>query len=96
MADLNGNGVDNSDRYLESGAYCRLKTVQIGFTLPERLTKKLSVGKCRFYVAGDDLITITNYKGYNPDIGRGIGDRGIDFRQYPLNQSYHIGFQMNF
>ncbi len=96
MADLNGNGVDNSDRYLESGAYFRLKTVQIGFTLPESLTKKLSVGKCRFYVAGDNLITITNYKGYNPDIGRGIGDRGIDFRQYPLNQSYHIGFQMNF
>ena len=49
-----------------------------------------------FLYCSDNLITWTNYKGYNPDIGRGLGDRGIDFRQYPLNQSYHIGFQMNF
>jgi len=96
MADLNGNGVSNSDRYLEDGSYCRLKSMQIGFTLPESVAKKLSVSKCRFYIAGDNLITWTNYKGYNPDIGRGLGERGIDFRQYPLNQSYHIGFQMNF
>ena len=96
MQDLNGNGVSNSDRYLEDGSYCRLKSMQIGFTLPESVAKKLSVSKCRFYLAGDNLITWTNYKGYNPDIGRGLGQRGVDFRQYPLNQSYHIGFQMNF
>lgn len=96
MQDLNGNGVSNSDRYLEDGSYCRLKSMQIGFTLPESFAKKILVSKCRFYIAGDNLITWTNYTGYNPDIGRGLGQRGIDFRQYPLNQSYHIGFQMNF
>jgi TonB-linked SusC/RagA family outer membrane protein len=96
MADLNGNGVDNSDRYLEDGSYCRLKSMQIGFTLPDALTKKLTVSKCRFYIGADNLITWTKYKGYNPDIGRGLGERGIDFRQYPLNKSYHIGLQMNF
>ena len=97
LDDPNGNGVDNSDRFLEDGSYLRLKTIQIGFTLPQRWTDRLSIQKCRFYVGANNLVTWTDYKGYNPDIGNSsISSRGIDFRQYPLNKSYHIGFQMNF
>ncbi len=98
LNDPNGNGVDNSDRFLEDGSYLRLKTVQIGFTLPQRWTNRLSVQQCRFYIGANNLVTWTDYKGYNPDIGGGssISSRGVDFRQYPLNRSYHIGLQMNF
>jgi len=97
LDDPNGNGVDNSDRFLEDGSYIRLKTVQIGFTFPQRWTDRLSVQSCRLYIGANNLATWTDYKGYNPDIGNSsISSRGIDFRQYPLNRSYHIGFQMNF
>lgn len=97
LNDPNGNGVDNSDRFLEDGSYLRLKSVQIGFTFPQRWTDKLSVQRCRFYLGADNLVTWTDYKGYNADIGNSsISSRGIDFRQYPLNRPYHFGFQLNF
>jgi len=97
LDDPNGNGVDNSDRFLEDGSYLRLKSVQIGFTFPQQWLNRLSIQKCRFYIGGNNLATWTSYKGYNPDIGNSsISARGIDFRQYPLNRSFHIGLQMNF
>lgn len=97
LNDPNGNGVDNSDRFLEDGSYIRLKSVQIGFTFPQRWIDRLSIQRCRFYLGADNLVTWTDYKGFNPDIGNSsISSRGIDFRQYPLNRSFHIGFQMNF
>lgn len=97
MKDSNGNGVDNSDRFLEDGSYIRLKTVQLGYTLPAKLLSRLAIDKCRFYIGAENLFTSTNYSGYNADIGNGgLSNRGIDFRQYPLNRSYHIGLQMSF
>ena len=97
LNDPNGNGNDNTDRFLEDGSYLRLKTVEIGFTFPQRWTDRLSLQKCRLYVGANNPVTWTKYKGYNPDIGNSsISSRGIDFRQYPLNRSYHVGFQLNF
>ncbi len=97
MADPNGNGVDNSDRFLEDGSYLRLKSLQIGFTLPKAMLDRFSIDKCRFYLGADNIYTWSNYKGYNADIGNNsLTSRGIDFRQYPLCRSYHIGLQLNF
>jgi TonB-dependent starch-binding outer membrane protein SusC len=106
--DLNKNGMGGSDRWLEDGSYCRLKTAQIGFTLPDNLAKKLTISRCRIYIAADNLVTWTRYKGYNPDIGNmsndpirsdgtgGKSNAGIDQQLYPLAKTYHIGLQLNF
>ncbi len=95
--DPNDNGADYSNRFLENGSYFRCKTVQLGYTLPEKLTKKAFIERCRIYVAGENLFTITDYSGYNPDIaGNGLGSRGVDFRSYPLSKTYQIGVQLNF
>ena len=97
MSDPNGNGVDNSDRFLEDGSYLRLKSLQLGFTLPKKISDRLAIDKFRLFVGADNMLTWTNYKGYNPDIGNNsMTSRGIDFRQYPLNKSYHIGLQLTF
>ncbi|MCW3788531.1 SusC/RagA family TonB-linked outer membrane protein [Plebeiibacterium sediminum] len=97
MADPNGNGIDNSDRFLENGSYFRMKTLQIGYTLPENLLKKAYISFARLYLAADNIFTISDYSGYNPDIGgNGLSSRGVDFRVYPLNRSYHVGLQLNF
>jgi TonB-dependent starch-binding outer membrane protein SusC len=97
MADPNGNGVDNSDRFLEDGSYMRLKTLQLGYTLPESLMNKMSFDNIRLYFAIENLFTISDYSGYNPDIGgNGLNSRGVDFRVYPLNRSFHVGLQLNF
>jgi len=95
--DPNDNGAEYSNRFLENGSYFRCKTMQLGYTLPASLIKKAFIERCRIYVAGDNLFTITNYSGYNPDIsGNGLGSRGVDFRVYPLNKTYQIGLQLNF
>ena len=101
LDDPNKNGSSWSDRFLEDGSYLRLKTLQIGFTLPESIAKKMSVSKCRLYIATDNLITWTRYKGYVPDIGRGgKRDMGIDGNYgggfYPTSKAYHVGLQLNF
>ena len=90
-----------NERWLEDGSYLRLKSAQIGFNLPESLIKKLSVSRCKIYFAGDNLITWTHYKGYNPDIGNVVDGskryyNGIDNFGYPLAKAYHVGIQLNF
>lgn len=95
--DPNDNGADYSDRFLESGSYFRCKTIQLGYTLPKSWTQKAFIERCRIYLAGDNLFTITGYSGYNPDIaGNGLGSRGVDFRAYPLSKTYQVGIQLNF
>lgn len=95
--DPNDNGADYSDRFLESGSYFRCKSIQLGYSLPKRWTHKALIEKCRIFVSSDNLFTVTNYSGYNPDVaGNGFGSRGIDFRSYPLSRSYQLGLQLNF
>ncbi|MNQ18614.1 Vitamin B12 transporter BtuB [compost metagenome] len=95
--DPNNNAADFSDRFLEDGSYLRLKTIQLGYTLPSDVTKKISIEKCRLYLAGDNLVTLTDYTGYNPDVSAdGLGGRGIDYKSYPLSKTVVFGVQLNF
>lgn len=101
--DLNDNGADYSDRFLENGSYIRIKTIQVGYALPSSLVEKIKIDKLRFYLAGDNLFTKTNYTGYNPDVSKGnsdpalgLGGRGIDYKSYPLSKTITFGMQLNF
>jgi hypothetical protein len=89
-----------SSRFLENGSYMRLKTLQVGYSLPDAVKTKLGLTTVRIYVSADNLFTITDYTGYNPDIGRGgsILDRGVDFGHvgYPLARTLSAGVQMTF
>jgi TonB-linked SusC/RagA family outer membrane protein len=102
VTDPNGNGIDNSDQYLEDGSYFRLKTLTLGFNFPAKWVNKLSIQGVRFYVGAQNIFTLTKYQGYNPDIGGGgwqgssIATRGVDYSDYPLARSYHVGLQFNF
>ena len=89
-----------SSRFVESGSYLRLRTLQLGYTFADQLLAKLGVSNARIYVSGDNLLTFTKYKGYNPDIGRtgSILNRGVDYGHvaYPLAQTYTMGIQVSF
>ncbi|QEL03578.1 TonB-dependent receptor [Olivibacter sp. LS-1] len=89
-----------SDRFLESGSYLRLRTVQLGYTLPSATLEHLKINNCRFYVSLDNVFTISKYKGYNPDLGRtgSVLNRGVDFGHiaYPLAQTAMLGVQVSF
>ncbi|SDP82440.1 TonB-linked outer membrane protein, SusC/RagA family [Mucilaginibacter sp. OK268] len=92
-----------STRFLEDGSYLRMKTLQIGYTLNSALVKKMRITSLRVYASADNLFTITNYTGFNPDLGRAgtsqlnILDRGVDFGHvaYPLARTISLGIQLS-
>ncbi|MCS3799689.1 SusC/RagA family TonB-linked outer membrane protein [Niastella sp. OAS944] len=88
-----------SSRFLENGSYLRMRTLQIGYTIPETLVQKLKITSLRAYFSADNLFTITNYSGFNPDIGRSgsILDRGVDYGHvaYPIARTLSVGIQLS-
>ncbi len=77
-----------SEFYEYKGDYLKLKNVQLGYTLPEKLSKKFFVQQLRFFVSGDNLATFTSYPGLDPEKGNVIG--------YPLMRQVTLGAQITF
>ncbi len=92
--DPNGNFGRMSDFYLEDGDYARVKLVQVGYTLPANILRTISAQKIRFYLTGENLFTLTNYTGYDPEIGGGVF--GIDKGFYPQARTLIFGAQLQF
>lgn len=80
-----------SDRFVESGSYLRLKNVQLGYTIPKHITESLNISRCRFYLSGSNLLTLTQYTGYDPEVGS-----GIDYGNYPQSRTITLGINLDF
>jgi len=93
-SDPNGNFGKFSDFYLEKGDYLRFKTVQIGYTLPSDVINKMGAQKLRLYVTGENLLTLTDYTGFDPEIGGNV--MGIDRGYYPQARSFMFGLNLQF
>ena len=92
------NGLNNFSTYLssnvENASYIKLKTLTLGYTLPETLKAKLGFG-ARIFVSGENLFTITNYTGGDPESVDTV--TGIDnYNNYPLAKRLTIGLTLNF
>lgn len=92
--DTNNNFSNPSDFYLEDGDYLRLKTIQIGYSLPDSILDKLGIDKLRIYYTAENLLTFTKYSGYDPEIGGGIF--GIDRGYYPQAVTNQLGINLQF
>lgn len=92
--DANGNYSNMSDFYLEKGDYLRLKVVQLGYNLPSSLVNKIRAARLRVYITAENLLTLTNYTGYDPEIGGGV--YGIDKGVYPQARCFMAGVQLQF
>ncbi|PVX52324.1 TonB-linked SusC/RagA family outer membrane protein [Balneicella halophila] len=86
-----------SDRYIEDGSYLRLRNIQLGYSLPVEVTDKLRVNRVRLYVAAQNLFTITDYSGLDPEIGRYDSlSIGIDEGIFPHARTWMIGANITF
>lgn len=97
-----------SDRFLEDGSYLRIKNLNIGYSLPASLLSFTNgaVKKLRIYFTAQNLLTVTNYKGYDPEVGNrninNFGDtnrflvNGIDYGQFPQPRTFIGGIQLGF
>ncbi len=85
-----------TDLWLEKGDYLRLKNVTLGYSIPTRITEKLGIFKFRIYVTAQNALTITDYEGFDPEVGGGIQARGLDKGRYPITSQYIFGLNFNF
>ena len=94
-SDANGNK-QFSDLDIEDGSYVRLRNVQLGYTLNKNMVGKLGISKLRVYVSGDNLVTFTDYSGWNPEVAGGGLNGGVDYATYPIPSILTGGINITF
>jgi len=87
-----------SDFYVEDGSFVRLRNIQFGYTLPKKWLGGAKVESLRIYISANNLYTLTNYLGYDPDIGNfgGTLAAGVDYGFYPQARTIMGGFNLKF
>lgn len=96
LQDPNGNSRE-SDRFLESGDFIRMRQLQIGYTIPNKMLGGAKIDKLRIYVSAENLFTITNYSGIDPEFSRSsVLNTGIDRFVYPFTRTFVTGVQYIF
>ncbi len=81
-----------------SGAYFKIKQMQLGYTLPSNIVKKIKLSNIRLYVSADDMITLTKYPGLDPEtatVSSG-SSMGFDAGGYPIMKKFMIGANITF
>lgn len=93
IGDPNANS-RGSDRFVEDGSYLKLQTIQLGYTLP--LNEELFVERARIYVTGQNVLTISDYRGYDPDfLSDGLFSRGFARGSFPNPRTFALGVQVD-
>lgn len=89
--DRNGNYQNPSDLFIEDGSYLRLRNIQLGYNFSLK-----GISKCRLYLAGQNLITITDYSGFDPEVSSGgiINGLGVDTSGNPVAKTYLLGLNL--
>jgi hypothetical protein len=86
-----------SDRFIEDGSYLRVKSLQLGYSLPKSLIDGVGLANLRIYASATNLFTFTQYSGLDPEIGtRGTLEIGIDRGFYPSPRIYNLGISATF
>ncbi|ARV16607.1 SusC/RagA family TonB-linked outer membrane protein [Polaribacter sp. SA4-12] len=86
-----------TDFWIQDGSFIRLRTVNIGYTVPNEYFGDLNITKFRVFLAAQNPLTITEYDGYDPEVGNSnFSSRGIDKGNYPISSQFRIGIQLDF
>ena len=99
MTAANYAGNLRPSRFVEDGSYIRLKNMSLGYTLPNSLTDKWGVSKLRVYITGQNLITITDYTGLDPELTGPASNQlvqGMEFYTFPQARVWTGGFTLSF
>ncbi|MDR2039074.1 MAG: TonB-dependent receptor [Bacteroidales bacterium] len=87
-----------SSRFVEDGSYFRLKTLTLAYNFGERVTSKLGANAISIYATANNLFTLTNYSGYDPELNAGGGAAvlGLDVGTYPQTRTFIFGINLTF
>jgi TonB-linked SusC/RagA family outer membrane protein len=99
------NGCRASSRYISDGSYLRLKTISIGYNFAEKSLNRLKIHNARIYIIAQNLLTFTNYNGWDPEVGtEALANsfananlfQGVDLYSAPQAKTYAIGLDIGF
>ncbi len=88
--------VYNSDLMVFDGSFMRIRQLQLGYTLPSTLLRKIPSKNARFYVSLDDFFTFTKYPGVDPEVSNTGSSTGIDRGGYPIPRKVMVGLSVTF
>jgi hypothetical protein len=94
----NGN-TSYSSLYIFDASYWRIRNITLAYTIPKTALSKTGMQNARVYLAANNVHTLTNYFGYDPEVGIANNNQtalGVDFGTYPINRSYTIGVNLSF
>ena len=97
-----GASLKDYDKYVQSsalvfdGSYFKIKQIQLGYTLPKNLLKKIFISNLRVYVSLDDYFNFTSYPGFDPEVSMSGNGLGLDYGQYPVTKRATLGLNITF
>lgn len=97
-ASINGVPYQVTSRQIEDGSYIRLRNIQLGYNFPAALLKRIHISGIKIYVSAQNLVTFTNYSGYDPEVSRFGQDnlsQGTDYGSYPSSKIYLAGLNIS-
>jgi len=91
------NSLTPSDFYIEDGSYIKLKNVRLSYEISKKIAQKVLLKSITVYIYGNNLLTFTNYKGYDPEFSSGSDPltSGIDTNRYPRKKEFGFGININ-
>lgn len=94
---IGGNNFLPSTRFIENGGFFRLRTVTLAYNFPEALLGKIGMNSAQLYLRGNNVFTITDFSGYNPEVADGNPLlNGLDRGTYPVASIYSLGVNLTF
>jgi len=92
-----------TSRFVYDASYIRLKNISLGYSLDDKIVSKMGLSKIRFYISAQNLWTITNYPGSDPEVNylndtnaRSNTNLGLDYGSYPNVRTFTLGFNLRF
>ncbi|RXF70116.1 TonB-dependent receptor [Arcticibacter tournemirensis] len=87
-----------SSRVIEDGSYLKLKTVQLGYNVPSKISSRMKLKSARVYISGQNLFTWTSYQGFDPEVskfGSSALRPGFDYSVYPNSRTLTFGLNVS-
>ena len=93
---INSNNTYESSRWLENGSYARIRNLEFGYTLPKDVLSKWHIDNARIFISGQNLLTVTKYKGLDPDVEGNLLQPGYDNGNWPPSRVFSLGINCGF
>lgn len=88
------NNTQITSYFVEDGSYLRMKSLQIGYNIDDKILSRVKISSLRIYLQAVNLFTITKYSGLDPEIGENYNALGVDTGNYPNARQVSIGLSL--